>query len=110
MRSRLRWAYPFLRVVAAPLVTVIADKRGIAETLAACAAAAFSGYCFLASLRAFEEPAQLPLAAAFICAAALIQASHVRALHAAGKRVNNVVTELGCSHASVYRAIEAAAQ
>jgi PPP family 3-phenylpropionic acid transporter len=43
----------FLRVIAAPLVTAVADKRGIAETLAACAAAAFAGYCFLASVRAF---------------------------------------------------------
>lgn len=42
-----------LRVLAAPIVTAIADKRGIAETLAACAATALAGYCFLASVRAF---------------------------------------------------------
>jgi len=42
-----------LRVLAAPIVTAIADKRGIAKTLAACAAAAFAGYCFLGSVRDF---------------------------------------------------------
>ncbi len=42
-----------LRVVAAPVVTAIADKRGIAETLASCAAAAFAGYWFLALVEGF---------------------------------------------------------
>src|SRR5262249_49936854 len=42
-----------LRVVAAPVVTAIGDKHGIAETLAACAAAAFAGYCVLAFVEGF---------------------------------------------------------
>jgi MFS transporter, PPP family, 3-phenylpropionic acid transporter len=42
-----------LRVAAAPVVTAIADKRGIAATLAACAAAAFAAYCFLAIVKGF---------------------------------------------------------
>jgi hypothetical protein len=35
------------RVVAAPVVTAIADKRGIAATLAICAVFVFAGYCSL---------------------------------------------------------------
>jgi PPP family 3-phenylpropionic acid transporter len=42
-----------LRVAAAPVVTAIADKRGIAATLAACAAAALAAYCFLAFVNGF---------------------------------------------------------
>ncbi|MCI0597961.1 MAG: MFS transporter, partial [Beijerinckiaceae bacterium] len=42
-----------LRVVAAPIVTAGADQRGIAGTLAACAAAALAGYCFLAIVEGF---------------------------------------------------------
>ncbi|MCI0467180.1 MAG: MFS transporter [Beijerinckiaceae bacterium] len=42
-----------LRVVTSPIVAAIADKRGIAATLAACAAAALAGYCFLSLAQGF---------------------------------------------------------
>jgi PPP family 3-phenylpropionic acid transporter len=42
-----------LRVIATPIVAAIADRRGIAVTLAACAAAAFAGYCALGFVNRF---------------------------------------------------------
>jgi len=45
---------PFvLRVLATPLIAFIADKRGIAVTLAVCAAAMFAGYATLGFVRGF---------------------------------------------------------
>ncbi len=42
-----------LRVVATPIVAAIADKRGIAATLAACALATFAGYSGLGFVKGF---------------------------------------------------------